>query len=59
MLREAVDIIRALWSEGTSAITGQHFDFDSAKVWDLPDHPPMGIAVIGTIGPAGRAVPTS
>jgi G6PDH family F420-dependent oxidoreductase len=48
MLREAVEIIRALWAGGYVRHQGKHFDFDSAKVWDLPDQlPPIGIAVSG------------
>jgi G6PDH family F420-dependent oxidoreductase len=49
MLREAVEIIRALWEGGYVRHQGQHFAFDSAKVWDLPDDlPPIGIAVSGS-----------
>jgi G6PDH family F420-dependent oxidoreductase len=48
MLEEAVEIIRALWAGGTVTYRGQHFDVESAKVWDLPDTaPPIGIAVSG------------
>jgi G6PDH family F420-dependent oxidoreductase len=49
MLREAVQIIRALWNGGYVRHQGRHFAFDSAKIWDLPDAtPPLGIAVSGT-----------
>jgi len=48
MLEEAVEIIRALWSGETVTYRGQHFDVESAKIWDLPDElPPIGIAVSG------------
>jgi G6PDH family F420-dependent oxidoreductase len=48
MLEEAVEIIRALWSGETVTYRGEHFDVESAKVWDLPDtEPPIGIAVSG------------
>ncbi len=49
MLREAVEIIRALWEGGYVRHQGRHFAFDSAKIWDLPDDPPpLGIAVSGS-----------
>src|SRR5712671_1843544 len=48
MLREAVEIIRALWTGDSVTYRGKHFDVESAKVWDLPDAlPPIGIAVSG------------
>jgi G6PDH family F420-dependent oxidoreductase len=48
MLREAVDIIRALWDGETVTYRGRHFDVEAAKLWDIPaDPPPIGIAVSG------------
>ena len=48
MLAEAVEIIRALWGGETVTYRGEHFDVESAKIWDLPDTaPPIGIAVSG------------
>jgi G6PDH family F420-dependent oxidoreductase len=48
MLREAVEIIRQLFAGGYVNYSGKHFEFDSAKLWDLPgDVPPIGIAVSG------------
>jgi len=48
MLREAVEIIRALFEGGYVSYDGDFFDVQSAKVWDLPDEPPpIGIAVSG------------
>jgi G6PDH family F420-dependent oxidoreductase len=48
MLEEAVEIIRALWAGDTVTFRGEHFDVESARVWDLPDSPPpIGIAVSG------------
>src|SRR3954468_4025701 len=45
MLREAVEIIRALFEGGYVSYDGDFFDVQSAKVWDLPDEPPpIGIA---------------
>jgi len=48
MLREAVEIIRALWDGRTVTYRGKYFDVESARLWDLPDVPPeLGIAVSG------------
>jgi G6PDH family F420-dependent oxidoreductase len=48
MLGEAVEIIRALFGGGYVRYQGRHFDFDSAKLWDLPDRtPPIAIATSG------------
>jgi G6PDH family F420-dependent oxidoreductase len=48
MLREAVEIIRALWDGGYVSYEGRHFQVDSARIWDLPDElPDLGIAVSG------------
>jgi G6PDH family F420-dependent oxidoreductase len=47
-LREAVEIIRELFAGGYTTYRGQHFQVDSAKLWDLPDElPPIGVAVSG------------
>jgi G6PDH family F420-dependent oxidoreductase len=51
MLEEAVEIIRALWAGGMVTYRGEHFDVESAKIWDLPSTPPpIGIAVSGPDG---------
>ena len=48
MLREAVEIIRRLWAGGYVTFEGEHFEAQSAKVWDLPERPPdIGIAISG------------
>jgi len=48
MLREAVEIIRRLWAGGYVTFAGEHFEVQSAKVWDLPETlPDIGIAVSG------------
>ena len=48
MLHEAVEIIRALWQGGFTNYRGDHFDVESAKLYDLPDVlPPIGIAGSG------------
>jgi G6PDH family F420-dependent oxidoreductase len=47
-LVEAVEIIRALFDGGYVNYRGQHFQAESAKLWDLPEvAPPIGIAVSG------------
>ncbi|MGX1472104.1 UNVERIFIED_CONTAM: G6PDH family F420-dependent oxidoreductase [Streptomyces canus] len=48
MLEEAVEIIRALFRGGHVNHRGNHFDVESARLWDLPDEPPqIGLAVSG------------
>jgi G6PDH family F420-dependent oxidoreductase len=52
MLVEAVEIIRRLHTGDLVDYRGEHFDVDSARIWDLPDIPvELAIAVAG-----GRAV---
>jgi G6PDH family F420-dependent oxidoreductase len=51
MLAEAVDIISALFDGGYVTFDGEHFQVDSAKLWDLPEQRvPIGVAVSGTQG---------
>jgi G6PDH family F420-dependent oxidoreductase len=48
MLKEAVEIIGALFSGGYVDYKGEHFRVDSAKVWDLATNPvPIAVAVSG------------
>ena len=48
MFVEALNIIRELFSGGYVTFRGDHFDVESAKIWDLPDvPPPIGVAVSG------------
>ena len=48
MLGEALDIINALFDGGYVNYSGQHFQVDSARLWDLPDRRvPIGVAVSG------------
>ncbi|MEZ0362139.1 LLM class F420-dependent oxidoreductase [Mycobacterium sp. pUA109] len=44
MLREAIEIIRALFDGGTVNWRGDYFQVDLARLWDLPDVP-VGVAV--------------
>jgi G6PDH family F420-dependent oxidoreductase len=48
MLAEAVEIIRALHTGDLITYRGDHFDVDSARIWDLPDIPvELAVAVAG------------
>ena len=48
MLVEALHIIRDLFDGGYTNFRGEHFDVESAKLWDLPDkRVPIGLAVSG------------
>jgi len=48
MLREAIDIIRALFSGDLVDWRGDYYQVDSARLWDVPDVPVgIGIAVGG------------
>jgi G6PDH family F420-dependent oxidoreductase len=39
MLREAIQIIRELWTGDLVDWAGEHFEVDSARIWDIPDVP--------------------
>jgi G6PDH family F420-dependent oxidoreductase len=48
MLVEAVRIIRELWTGEYVNFRGEHYDVESARIWDVPQpQPPIGIAVSG------------
>ncbi len=48
MLAEAVTIIASLLDGGYVNVRGEHFEVDSAKLWDLPGQPvEIGVAVSG------------
>ncbi len=48
MLKEAVEIIRMLFAGGYVSFRGEHFEVDSAKLWDTPTVPTrIGIAASG------------
>jgi len=48
MLREAIEIIRKLHGGGYVSYRGEHYDVDSARIFDLPDGPiEIGLAVSG------------
>jgi G6PDH family F420-dependent oxidoreductase len=51
MLVEALLIIRALFDGGYVNFRGEHFEVESAKLWDLPEKPvSIGVAVSGPQG---------
>jgi G6PDH family F420-dependent oxidoreductase len=41
MLREALEIIRLLWRGGYRSYDGKHLQLEDARVFDLPDEPPL------------------
>jgi G6PDH family F420-dependent oxidoreductase len=48
MFVEAIRIIRELFDGGYVNFRGEHFDVESAKLWDVPDQRvPIGIAISG------------
>ncbi len=50
MLREAVEIIRRLWTGDTVSYRGTHFRVDAARLWDCPAEPPaLGVACSGPV----------
>ncbi|RLQ03506.1 TIGR03557 family F420-dependent LLM class oxidoreductase [Micromonospora sp. BL1] len=40
-LREALEIIRLLWQGGYRSYDGRHLKLEDARIWDLPDQPPV------------------
>jgi G6PDH family F420-dependent oxidoreductase len=48
MLREAIQIIRELWTGELVDWKGEYFEVDSARIWDVPETPvPIAAAVSG------------
>ncbi|MEV0645366.1 TIGR03557 family F420-dependent LLM class oxidoreductase [Phytomonospora sp. NPDC050363] len=41
MLRESLEIIRLLWKGGYRSYEGRHLSLEDARVFDLPDEPPL------------------
>src|SRR5919112_3119762 len=50
MLRESLEIIRLLWSGGYHSYEGKHLTLEDARVFDLPETPPLIAVACG--GPA-------
>jgi G6PDH family F420-dependent oxidoreductase len=51
MLREALEIIRLLWSGGYHSYEGKHLTLERARVFDLPDSSPeIAVAIGGARG---------
>jgi G6PDH family F420-dependent oxidoreductase len=55
MLREALEIIRLLWSGGYHSYRGTHLTLEDARVFGLPDSPPRVAVAIGGPEAAGLA----
>jgi G6PDH family F420-dependent oxidoreductase len=47
MLREALEVIRLLWQGGYQSYEGRHYTVSDARVFDLPDEPPLIAVAIG------------
>lgn len=47
MLREALEMIRLLWSGGYQSYEGKHLTLDDARVFDLPPEPPPIVVASG------------
>jgi G6PDH family F420-dependent oxidoreductase len=47
MLREAIEIIRLLWSGGYHSYRGEYLDLEDARVFDLPDELPQIVVAAG------------
>lgn len=54
MLREAIEIIRLLWSGGYQSYSGKHLRLEDARVFDLPDQLPRIVVAAG--GPAAARI---
>jgi G6PDH family F420-dependent oxidoreductase len=54
MLREALEIIRLLWSGGYHSYQGKHLQLEDARVFDLPRTPPPIAVAAG--GPASARI---
>jgi G6PDH family F420-dependent oxidoreductase len=54
MLREALEIIRLLWSGGYRSYRGRHLTLEDARLFDLPEAPPRIAVAIG--GPAATRI---
>lgn len=47
LLREALEIIRLLWSGGYQSYDGAHLRLEDARVFDLPEEPPPIAVAVG------------
>jgi len=54
MLREALEIIRLLWSGGYHSYDGVHLQLEDARVFDLPETLP--VVAVATSGPESVAI---
>ena len=59
MLREALEIIRLLWLGGYRSYGGKYLQLEDARVFDLPEEPPLvavaaPVLFLATMGPPAR-----
>lgn len=57
MLREALEIIRRLWSGGYHSYDGRHLRLEDARIFDLPEDPPPIVVAAG--GPEAARIAAS
>ena len=51
LFREALEIIRSLWSGGYQSYEGKHLKLEDARIFDLPESPiPIAVAIGGPRG---------
>lgn len=50
MLKEAIEVMRRLWSGGLQSYHGQHYHVEQARIYSLPDQPPP--ILVAASGPA-------
>ncbi len=48
MLEEAIEIMRSLWAGGYYRHEGKHFSVHDARIFTLPEEPPIYVAVSGS-----------
>lgn len=54
MLREAIEVMRLLWSGGERSFDGDHYVVEDARIYDLPDEPPS--IMMSAFGPKAARV---
>jgi len=47
MLRESIEVMRLLWTDGYHSYRGQHITLDDARVFDIPDTLPSIVVAAG------------
>ncbi|MEZ4503933.1 MAG: TIGR03557 family F420-dependent LLM class oxidoreductase [Dehalococcoidia bacterium] len=54
MLREAIEVIRLLWSGGEQSVRGRHYTVELARIYSLPERPPPLFVAAG--GPRAASI---